>query len=36
MNYDNIHELINRYESEIDTLYNREHDEVFKWRALKT
>ena len=36
MNYDNLHELINRYESEIDTPYNQEHDELFKWRALKT
>ena len=36
MNYDNLHELINRYESNIDILYNEEHDELFKWRALKT
>ncbi len=36
MNYDNLHELINRYESNIDMLYNEEHDELFKWRAFKT
>lgn len=36
MNYDNLHELINRYESNIDILYNEEHDELFKWRAFKT
>lgn len=36
MNYENLHELINRYESNIDMLYNNEHDELFKWRALKT
>ena len=34
MNYDNLHELINRYESNIDILYNEEHDELFKWRAF--
>lgn len=36
MNNNNLHELINRYESNIDMLYNDEHDELFKWRALKT
>ena len=34
MNYDNLHELINRYESNIDCIYNAEHDELFKWRAM--
>ena len=36
MNYDNLHELINRYEANLDMLYNEEHDELFKWRALAT
>lgn len=36
MNYENLHELINRYEAEIDRLYNEKHDELFKWRATKT
>lgn len=36
MNLDNLHELINRYESNMDTLYNEVHDELFKWKAMKT
>lgn len=36
MNYDKLHELINRYEAELDTLYGPEHGELFKWRAVKT
>ena len=36
MNKDNLHELINRYEQNIDMLYNKEHDELFKWKAMKT
>lgn len=35
MNTDNLHELINRYEEHIDTIYNEEHDELFKWKAMK-
>ncbi len=35
MNFDNLHELINRYESNIDLIYNEEHDELFKWKAMK-
>ena len=35
MNYDNLHELINRYESNIDMLYGSEHYELFKWEAVK-
>ena len=35
MNMENLHELINRYEANIDMLYNEEHDELFKWRAIK-
>ena len=34
MNYDNLHELINRYEQDLDRIYNSEHDELFKWRAM--
>ena len=36
MNNDNLHELIERYESKLDKLYGEEHDELFKWRAMKT
>ena len=36
MNLDNLHELINRYEENLSTIYNSEHDELFKWRAMKT
>ena len=36
MNYDNLHELINRYEEKIDILYGTEHYELFKWEAFKT
>ena len=36
MNLDNLHELINRYEQNIDILHGEEHDELFKWRAVKT
>ena len=35
MNYDNLHELINRYEAHFDELNGPEHDELFKWRAMK-
>ena len=36
MNTDNLHELIDRYETKIDKIYSAEHDELFKWRAMKT
>ena len=36
MNYDNLHELINRYENGIDKIYNAEHNELFKWKAMHT
>lgn len=36
MNLDNLHELINRYEENLDKIYDAEHDELFKWRAVKT
>jgi hypothetical protein len=35
MNTENLHELITRYEEYIDTIYNEEHDELFKWKAMK-
>ena len=35
MNYENLHELINRYEQNIDYLYGTEHYELFKWEAVK-
>ena len=35
MNYDNLHELINRYEEKLDLIYGEEHDELFKWMAMK-
>ena len=35
MNKENLHELINRYEEHIDMIYNEEHDELFKWKAMK-
>ena len=34
MNYENLHELINRYENDLDRIYNAKHDELFKWRAM--
>lgn len=36
MNMENLHELINRYEENMDLFYNDDHDELFKWEALKT
>ena len=36
MNLDNLHELINRYEAKLDKLYDKNNDELFKWRAMKT
>lgn len=36
MNKITLDELFNRYEENIDMLYDAEHDEIFKWRALKT
>lgn len=36
MNTDNLHELIRRYEDHVDKIYNAEHDELFKWKAMKT
>lgn len=35
MNKENLHELINRYEDNIGLIYGDEHDELFKWRAMK-
>lgn len=35
MSNENLHELINRYEENIDMLYSDKHDELFKWKAMK-
>ena len=35
MNYDNLHELINRYEENFYLVNNSENDEIFKWRAIR-
>ena len=36
LNIDNLHELINRYEENLDRLYRTESYELFKWEAMKT
>ena len=36
MNYENLHELINRYESNIPLIYDGEGQELFKWKAMYT
>ena len=36
VNIDNLHELINRYEENLDRLYRTESYELFKWEAIKT
>lgn len=36
MNTDNLHELINRYEEHMDRLYDEEHNELYKWKAVKS
>ena len=35
MNTENLHELIRRYEENIDNICNADHDELFKWKAMK-
>ena len=35
MNYENLHELINRYTADFARINNSTHDEIFKWRAVK-
>jgi len=35
MNNQNLHELIERYEQNFEFVNNSEHDEIFKWRAVK-
>lgn len=35
MNNQNLHELIDRYEQNFEFVNNSEHDEIFKWRAVK-
>lgn len=36
MNTTTLDKLIDRYEANIDILYGKDHDELFKWRAMKT
>lgn len=36
MNYENLHELINRYEQNISLYNDSEHEEIFKWEATQT
>ena len=36
MNYDILHELIERYEEKIEKIYGSENYELFKWQATKT
>ena len=36
MNKTTLDELLNRYEENIDKLYDADNDEIFKWRALNT
>lgn len=35
MNLNNLHELINRYEENFNMVNGKDHDEIFKWRAIK-
>lgn len=35
MNYENLHEIINRYEQNLAFVNSAEHDEIYKWRAVK-
>ena len=34
MNYDNLHELVSRYEEKTDILDGTDHYELFKWKHL--
>lgn len=36
MNYENLHELINRYEQNIAFYNNADNEEIFKWEAVQT
>lgn len=35
MNKENLDKIINNYINDISNLYNTDHDELFKWRAVK-
>lgn len=35
MNNDNLKEIIKNYEEKLDLIYNSDHDELFKWRAVQ-
>ena len=36
MNAENLHELIQRYEDDLENIYGLKHYELFKWEAMKT
>lgn len=36
MNTKNLHELINRYEDNFYLINDKEHDEIFKWKVVKS
>ena len=35
MNKENLHEIISRYEAQYDVINNKEHEEIFKWKAVE-
>ncbi len=35
MNIDNLRTLIKRYEDNLELIYNKEHNELFKWKAIQ-
>lgn len=35
MNKENLHEIISRYEAQYDVINNKEHNEIFKWKAVE-
>lgn len=35
MNLDNLHTIINRYENDLEAVYVKDANELFKWRAIK-
>ena len=34
MNLDNLHTIINRYENDLEAVYVKDANELFKWRAI--
>ena len=35
MNKENLHEIISRYEAQYEEINNKEHEEIFKWKAVE-